>query len=191
GKDLGVRTWPPGAWKMGGGTVWGWIAYDPDLNLVYYGTANAGPWNSEQRPGDNKWTCTLFARNPDNGHAIWADQLTPHDEFDYDAVNEQILLNIPFKGQTRKVLLHPDRNGYLYEIDRTTGEILSADQYGSPVNTSSGVNLKTGYPIKNPDKSTKGKLGTTVHDICPTASGAKRLDAVCLLAAHASNVYSA
>jgi glucose dehydrogenase len=73
GKDLGVKSWPPGAWKIGGGTFWGWLAYDPDLNLIYYGTANAGPWNSEQRPGDNKWTCTLFARDPDNGHAKWAE----------------------------------------------------------------------------------------------------------------------
>ena len=173
GKDLGIKTWPPGAWKIGGGTFWGWIAYDPDLNLIYYGTANAGPWNAEQRPGDNKWTCTLFARNPDNGHAIWADQLTQHDEFDYDAINEQILLNVPFQGKMRKVLLHPDRNGYLYEIDRATGEILSADNYGSAVNASKGVDLKTGKLIKNPEKSTSGKLGMTVKDVCPTASGAK------------------
>jgi lanthanide-dependent methanol dehydrogenase len=69
GKDLGVSTWPPDAWKIGGGTVWGWISYDPELNLIYFGTGNPGPWNPDQRPGDNKWTAAMFARNPDNGQA--------------------------------------------------------------------------------------------------------------------------
>jgi len=71
--------------------MWGWIAYDPDLNLIYYGTGNPGPWNQEQRPGDNKWTTTLFARDPDTGEAKWALQYNPHDEHDYDGINEQIL----------------------------------------------------------------------------------------------------
>jgi PQQ-dependent dehydrogenase (methanol/ethanol family) len=170
GQDLGVRTWPPEAWKIGGGTVWGWIAYDPELDLIFYGTANPGPWNQEQRPGDNKWTTTLFARDPDTGAAKWALQYNPHDEHDYDGVNEQILLDMTVNGQTRKVLLHPDRNGYVYNVDRTTGEIISAQPYG-PVNSTSGVDLKTGRPIVNPAKETR--LGAVVHDICPTASGAK------------------
>ena len=170
GQDLGVKTWPPEAWKIGGGPVWGWIAYDPDLNLIYYGTGNPGPWNQEQRPGDNKWTTTLFARDPDTGAAKWADQYNPHDEHDYDGINEQILLDLTVDGKPRKVLLHPDRNGYLYEIDRTTGEILSAEPYGY-INSTKGVDLKTGRPILNPEKTTK--LGSVVRDICPTASGAK------------------
>ena len=170
GKDLGISSWPPGAWKTGGGTMWGWIAYDPDLNLIYYGTANPGPWNQEQRPGDNKWTATIFARDPDTGQASWADQLNPHDEHDYDGINESILVDLPVDGKPRKVLLHPDRNGHLYEIDRTTGEIISAQPYGY-VNSTTGVDLKTGRPIMNPDKVTK--VGTVVHDICPTASGSK------------------
>jgi lanthanide-dependent methanol dehydrogenase len=170
GADLGVTTWPPEAWKIGGGTVWGWIAYDPDLNLIFYGTANPGPWNQEQRPGDNKWTTTLFARDPDTGAAKWALQYNPHDEHDYDGINEQILLDMTVNGQVRKVLLHPDRNGYLYNVDRTTGEIISAEPYGA-INSTTGVDLKTGRPIVNPAKSTR--LGVVVHDICPTASGAK------------------
>ena len=170
GNDLGVSTWPPEAWKIGGGTMWGWIAYDPDLNLIYYGTANPGPWNQEQRPGDNKWTTTLFARDPDTGAAKWALQYNPHDEHDYDGINEQILLDMTVDGKPRKVLLHPDRNGHLYVVDRTNGEILSAEPYGF-VNSTKGVDLKTGRPIINPEKETK--LGTVVHDICPTASGAK------------------
>jgi len=170
GKDLGVTTWPPGAWKIGGGTVWGWIAYDPDLNLIYYGTANPGPWNQEQRPGDNLWTTTIFARDPDTGAAKWAYQMNPHDEHDYDGINEIILLDMPVAGKMRKVLVHPDRNSYLYVIDRTTGELISADAYG-PLNSYTGVDMKTGRPIVNPAKTTK--VGTVVHDICPTASGGK------------------
>lgn len=170
GKDLGVKTWPPDAWKIGGGTVWGWIAYDPDLNLIYYGSANPGPWNADQRPGDNKWTNTIFARDPDTGAAKWAYQNVPHDEDDYDSINEQILLDLPVNGKERKILFRPERNGYIYEIDRTTGEVLSADPY-TTVNSTSGIDLKTGRPIVVQDKAPK--LGKTVNDICPTASGAK------------------
>jgi lanthanide-dependent methanol dehydrogenase len=170
GKDLGVKTWPPEAWKIGGGTAWGWITYDAELNLVYTGIANPGPWNASQRPGDNKWTAGIFARDPATGAARWYYQYTPHDTHDYDGVNEQLLLDMPFGGTMRKVLIHIDRNGYVYVLDRTNGEVLSADPYG-PVNTSRGVDLKTGSLIVNPDKATK--LGTETHDICPTASGAK------------------
>jgi len=170
GKDLGVSTWPPDAWKIGGGSMWGWIAYDPDLNLIFYGVANPGPWNNEQRPGDNKWTDGLFARDADTGAAKWFYQMNPHDEHDYDGINENVLLDVPFQGRTRKVLLHPDRNGFLYMIDRENGEVLSADVFG-PTNSITGVDLKTGRPTVNEDKNTP--VGKTVHDICPTASGAK------------------
>ena len=112
GKDLGVSSWPPGAWKIGGGTVWGWISYDPQLDLIYYGTANPGPWNAEQRPGDNKWTAGMFARDPDTGQARWFYQFSPHDLFDYDAVNESLLLELPINGTRRKVLVRPERNGF-------------------------------------------------------------------------------
>ncbi|HZP65483.1 MAG TPA: methanol/ethanol family PQQ-dependent dehydrogenase [Rudaea sp.] len=170
GKDLGVTTWPPDAWKIGGGTTWGWISYDPDLNLVYVGIANPGPWNHEQRPGDNKWTAGIFARDADTGAAKWFYQMTPHDEHDYDGVNENVLLDMPVQGAMRKVLVHPDRNGYLYVIDRGTGEVIRADAYG-PVNTITGIDFKTGRPTLNPAKETK--LGQVVRDICPTAAGAK------------------
>jgi glucose dehydrogenase len=77
GKDLGVKTWPADKWKIGGGPMWGWISYDPKLNHIYYGTGNPGPWNANQREGDNKWTATIFARDPDDGHAAWAVQVGP------------------------------------------------------------------------------------------------------------------
>jgi PQQ-dependent dehydrogenase (methanol/ethanol family) len=170
GKDLGVSTWPPDAWKIGGGSAWGWESFDPDLNLLYSGIANPGPWNQEQRPGDNKWTCGIFARDIDTGQARWFYQMNPHDTHDYDGVNEMVLLDMTVDGRTRKVLVHPDRNGYLYVLDRETGEVISAKNY-APVNTITSVDLKSGRPVINEEKSTK--LGQTVSDICPTASGAK------------------
>ena len=170
GKDLGTSTWPPDMWKIGGGTMWGWISYDPALDLIFYGTANPGPWNADVRPGDNKWTTTLFARRPETGEAVWGYQITPHDLHDYDGINEQILIDLPIKGTTRKVLVRPERNGYVYVMDRTTGEVLSADPYGF-VNSSAGVDLKTGQLIVNPDKAPK--VGQVVREICPAAPGMK------------------
>jgi PQQ-dependent dehydrogenase (methanol/ethanol family) len=170
GKDLGVSTWPPDGWKTGGGTVWGWISYDPSLNLVYYGTGNPGPWNSEQRPGDNKWTSGIFARDLDTGEAVWAYQWSPHDLWDYDGINEQILIDLPLNGQTRKVLVRPERNGYIYVLDRTTGEVISADQFVH-VTSTLGVDLKSGRPIENPQK--KPAMGIVTREVCPAAPGAK------------------
>jgi PQQ-dependent dehydrogenase (methanol/ethanol family) len=170
GKDLGVTTWPADAWKIGGGTVWGWITYDPQLDLIYYGTANPGPWNPEQRPGDNKWTSVLFARRPATGEAIWAYQKSPHDLHDYDGVNESVLVDLPWQGQMRKVLLHPDRNGYLYMIDRTNGQVLSANPFVH-VTTSLGVDLQTGALRYNPEKD--ARPGEVTRSICPASPGAK------------------
>lgn len=107
GKDLGVSTWPPDAWKIGGGTMWGWFSYDPDLNLIYYGTSNPGPWNANQRPGDNLWSTTLFARDPESGAAHWAYQFNPHDLWDHDEIQEDVLVDLDVGGKPRKVLLHP------------------------------------------------------------------------------------
>ncbi|HYG25995.1 MAG TPA: PQQ-binding-like beta-propeller repeat protein, partial [Caulobacteraceae bacterium] len=158
------------AWKIGGGTVWGWISYDPELDLIYYGTGNPGPWNPEQRPGDNKWTAGIFARDPDTGQARWFYQFTPHDMHDYDAVNENVLLDLPIGGTTRKVILRPERNGYMYLLDRATGEVLSADPYVY-VNSSEGVDLQTGRLKVNIDK--KPTVGKVTRHICPSANGAK------------------
>jgi lanthanide-dependent methanol dehydrogenase len=170
GKDLGLSTWPPEAWKTGGGTVWGWISFDPETNLIYYGTANPGPWNAEQRPGDNKWTAGMFARDVDTGQARWFYQFSPHDLYDYDAINENILVDLPIAGVQRKVIVRPERNGYLYVLDRASGEVLSADAF-SPVNAILGVDLKTGRPHFNPAK--QPQMGKVIRDICPTAPGAK------------------
>ncbi|TIN48654.1 MAG: PQQ-dependent dehydrogenase, methanol/ethanol family [Mesorhizobium sp.] len=170
GNDLGVTSWPPEAWKIGGGNVWGWISYDPDLDLIFHGTGNPGPWNPDLRPGDNKWTSGIFARDPDTGAAKWFYQWTPHDLHDYDGINEQVLLDMTWQGKPRKVLVRPERNGYVYLLDRTSGEVLSAVPFG-PVNSSKGVDLKTGRLIVNPEKETS--TGKVVRNICPTASGLK------------------
>jgi PQQ-dependent dehydrogenase (methanol/ethanol family) len=170
GTDLGVRSWPGEAWKIGGGGVWGWLSFDPALNLIYYGTANPGPWNADQRPGDNYWTAGIFARDPDTGDAVWFVPTSPHDLFDYDSVNELILLDLPIGGQTRKVVVRPERNGFMYVIDRQTGQVLSADMYG-PVTSYTGFDLKKGRPIENPAKHPE--TGKIVREICPAAPGLK------------------
>lgn len=170
GQDLGVRTWPAEAWKIGGGTAWGWISYDPELDLIYYGTGNPGPWNPDQRPGDNKWTSGIFARDPDTGQARWFYQWNPHDLHDYDGINENILLDLNVDGRPRKVLVRPERNGYIYVLDRTTGEVLSADPFAH-ITSSKGVDLKSGRLNVAPDKTPH--MGKVVRDICPAAPGAK------------------
>ncbi len=170
GKDLGVTTWPPQAWKMGGGTVWGWISYDPALDLIYHGTGNPGPWNPEQRPGDNKWTAGVFAREPDTGEARWFYQWSPHDLYDYDGVNESIVVDLEWEGRARQVLLHAERNGYVYVLDRATGEVLAADAFAY-ITTSTHVDLKTGRLAAAPGK--EPKVGEIIRDIAPASPGAK------------------
>jgi lanthanide-dependent methanol dehydrogenase len=146
---------------------------DPELDLIYYGTGNPGVWNPEMRPGDNKWTCGIFARNPDTGQARWFYQWTPHDEFDHDGVNEQILLDLKVDGPNRparKVLVRVERNGYVYVMDRASGEVLSATPFVR-ITSSKGVDLKTGRLIPNEEK--KPTLGKVVRDITPAPPGAK------------------
>jgi PQQ-dependent dehydrogenase (methanol/ethanol family) len=170
GKDLGKSTWPGDAWKIGGGTVWGFVSYDPALDLVYYGTANPGPWNAAQRPGDNKWTSGIFARDAKTGQARWFYQTSPHDLHDYDGINENILVDVAIGGTTHHALVHPDRNGYVYVMDRQSGQVLSATPY-VPITTSTGVDVDTGRIAWSPDKNPEP--GKTVRDICPASPGGK------------------
>jgi PQQ-dependent dehydrogenase (methanol/ethanol family) len=165
-----VETWKGDEWKRGGGTTWGWYSYDPELDLFYYGTGNPGSWNPDQRPGDNKYSMTIFARNPDTGKAAWAYQKTPHDAWDYDGVNENVLVDITMNGAPRKVLVNFDRNGFSYVLDRKTGELLQANAFAE-VNWATSIDLKTGLPVENPEKRTSASKN--VKDICPSAMGAK------------------
>jgi PQQ-dependent dehydrogenase (methanol/ethanol family) len=170
GTDMGVKSWRGQQYKIGGATVWGWITYDPQLDLIYYGTSNPGVWNPDMRPGDNLWATTMFARDPETGEAHWAFDMTPHDEWDYDGVNENIVADIPINGQPRKVVVNLGRNGFGLTVDRTTGELLVAQTY-KPTNWATGYDMKTGRPIRDSTKAThQGRLTTNV---CPSSTGAK------------------
>jgi PQQ-dependent dehydrogenase (methanol/ethanol family) len=172
GTDLGVSSWAGDQWKRGGGNVWGWISYDPQLNLIYYGTGNPGVWNPDLRPGDNKWSCAVIARDPDDGHAVWANQLVPHDHHDYDEIMENVLVDMDWgKHKLRKLLFHPGRTGFMYVLDRETGELLSAEKFAASTNWASGYDLQTGLPIE--DKSKQTGTGRIVQDICPSSTGGK------------------
>jgi lanthanide-dependent methanol dehydrogenase len=179
GKDSSLKTWQGDQWKIGGGCTWGWISYDPQLNLVYYGSGNPSTWNPAQRPGDNKWSMTVWARNPDTGVAKWVYQMTPHDEWDYDGVNEMILTDQQINGTTRKLLTHFDRNGLGYTLDRDTGELLVAQKYDPAVNWTTGVDMDKNSPnYGRPSVVTKysTQAGGEDHNttgICPAALGSK------------------
>jgi PQQ-dependent dehydrogenase (methanol/ethanol family) len=174
GKDSSLKTWKGDQWKTGGGTTWGWYSYDKALNLMYYGSGNPSTWNPSQRPGDNKWSMTVFARDVDTGMAKWVYQMTPFDEWDFDGVNEMILADINVKGKPTKALVHFDRNGFGYTLDRTNGALLVAEKFDPAVNWATNVDMKTGRPqvVKQystaqngPDVNTKG--------VCPAALGSK------------------
>ena len=174
GKNSSVATWQGDQWKIGGGGTWGWYSYDPKLNLVYYGTGNPSTWNPHQRPGDNKWSMSIIARNPDTGVAKWVYQMTPHDEWDYDGVNEMILADIDVMGKPTKALVHFDRNGFAYTLDRETGALLVAEKYDPAVNWATKIDIATGRPVlvdqygpgvQGADHNTKG--------VCPAALGSK------------------
>ena len=174
GVDSGTATWEGDQWKIGGGTTWGWFSYDPDLNLMYYGTGNPSTWNPVQRPGDNRWTMTIFARDVDTGMTKWVYQMTPHDEWDYDGINENILADQEINGEMRKTLVHFDRNGFGYTLDRETGELLVAEKYDPAVNWATHVDMKTGRPQVVAEYSTH-QNGEDVNseNICPAALGSK------------------
>jgi alcohol dehydrogenase (cytochrome c) len=174
GKDSSISTWKGDQWKTGGGGTWGWISYDPSLDLIYYGSGNPSTWNPTQRPGDNKWSMTIFARSPETGVAKWVFQMTPHDEWDYDGINEMVLADIDVKGKPTKALVHFDRNGFGYTLDRTNGALLVAEKYDPAVNWATHVDMTTGRPEVVAKYSTdKGGEDHNTKGICPAALGSK------------------
>jgi PQQ-dependent dehydrogenase (methanol/ethanol family) len=179
GANSSIDSWEGDQWQVGGGTTWGWYSYDPELDLFYYGSGNPGTWNPSQRPGDNKWSMTLMARDPDDGMAKWFYQMTPHDEWDFDGVNENILVDQQIEGQDRKLLVHFDRNGIGYTLDRETGELLVAEKYDPTVNWTTGVDMDPnsetfGRPAVVAQYSTEAN-GEDVNStgVCPAALGTK------------------
>jgi PQQ-dependent dehydrogenase (methanol/ethanol family) len=178
GKDSSLKTWQGDQWKIGGGTTWGWTSYDAEANLIYYGSGNPSTWNPVQRPGDNKWSMTIWARDADTGAAKWVYQMTPHDEWDYDGINEMTLIDLPMKDKDgkehSKLLTHFDRNGFGYTLDRMTGELLVAEKFDKMVNWASHVDPKTGRPQVVSQYSTQaGGEDHNQKGICPSAMGAK------------------
>jgi lanthanide-dependent methanol dehydrogenase len=169
GADLALHSWSKDSWKAGGGPVWGWISYDRELDLFYYGTGNPSPYNSEQREGDNKWTCSVLARRPSDGSLVWAYQFTPHDNWDYDANATMILADVNVGGRPRKALVTFNKNGFQYTLDRATGELLAAHSYVQ-VTWAKGVDLKTGRPMVDPTRLTGASKGN-VKDVCPSLEG--------------------
>lgn len=174
GKDSSISTWKGDQWKIGGGTTWGWYAYDPKLNLMYYGSGNPSTWNPTQRPGDNKWSMSLWARNADTGAVKWVYQMTPHDEWDYDGINEVVLVDQQIGDKNRKTIVHFDRNGFGYTLDRVTGELLVAEKFDKAVNWATHVDMKTGRPQVVAEYSTE-QNGEDVNSegVCPAALGSK------------------
>ncbi len=174
GKDSSLSTWQGDQWKIGGGTTWGWYSYDPDLNLIYYGTGNPSTWNPVVRPGDNKWSMTIMARDADTGMAKWVYQMTPHDEWDYDGVNEIQLVKTKLGGKDIKALVHFDRNGFSYTMNAENGEVLLAQKYDPAVNWASHVDMKTGRPVVVDQYSThKNGADVNTKGVCPAALGSK------------------
>ncbi len=179
GKDSSLKTWQGDQWKTGGGSTWGWYSYDPKTNLMFYGTGNPSTWNPKQRPGDNKWSMTIFARDVDTGKAKWVYQMTPHDEWDFDGINEMILTEQTVDGKKQPLLTHFDRNGFGYTLNRDTGELLVAEKYDPVVNWATKVDMdkssKTyGRPLVVSKYSTE-QNGEDVNSqgICPAALGTK------------------
>jgi len=185
GKNSSLKTWNGDQWKIGGGSTWGYMAFDPELNLIYYGTGNPSTWNPAQRAGpdgkpiDQKWSMTMFARDVDTGVAKWAYQMTPFDEWDYDGINEPILAELDFGGTKRKTATHFDRNGFGYTWDRTTGELLVAQKYDPVVNWSTGVDMDKNSPTYGRPAVVKkystfaGGADHNTKGICPAALGSK------------------
>ncbi|MGD9935668.1 MAG: PQQ-binding-like beta-propeller repeat protein, partial [Dehalococcoidia bacterium] len=185
GTDIGVTSYPTtndGEWKIGGGSYWAWGSYDPELKMVFWSTGNPGHWSPSYRCGDkthdecntgkwdNKWSMTIFARKVETGEVVWAYQMTPFDQWDYDGVNENILTDMDVDGKKVKALTHFDRNGFAYVLNRVDGTLLRANKFVT-VDWAEKVDLKTGRPIKVREHS-PFEVGRNTP-ACPSAMGGK------------------
>jgi quinohemoprotein ethanol dehydrogenase len=167
-----AATWSTEGMKMGGGgTVWDGMAYDPDANLFYVGTGNAGPWPQDARKQgkdkENLYTASVLAVNPDTGKLAWYFQMVPGDEWDFDSVQQLLLADVVIKGQPRKVIMQANKNGFYYVIDRVTGKFISGQPFAQ-VTWARGLNEETGKPIVNPESY----YGTQTIPIAPGPGGA-------------------
>ncbi len=176
--EPGGDTWKGDSYKRGGGNMWYVGSYDPALNLVYYGTSNASPWDGAIRGPDssnygkfvNSGSASTLAFNADTGKKVWEYQSTPHDVWDYDGVSELVLEDMKIDGKMRKVAMKADRNGFFYVIDREDGELISADKFVY-VNWAKKIDMETGRPVEDPAK--RPTRNHKAENICPHLVGAK------------------
>src|SRR6266404_4971517 len=176
--EPGSETWKGDSWKTGGGAAWAIGSYDPEQNLIFYGTSNPGPWNASVRGPDksdygrftNLYTSASVALDGDTGKIAWHYQSTPHDAWDYDGVNELLVADLTIDGQKTPVVLKGDRNGFLYVINRKSGALISAKAF-EYINWATGVDLSTGRPVENPEM--RPRQGYRAKGVCPAAIGAK------------------
>lgn len=173
--EKGGDTWKPGRHEFGGAPTWLTGTYDPELDLVYWGTGNGGPWNPASRGGDSLYICSVLAIRPSTGEIVWYYQFSPGDPYDYDGTNELVLADLPIDGKTTKVLMQANRNGYFYVLDRTNGKLLKADPFARKINWASGIDLKTGRPVDTPmtAKVRTTEQATDFVDVWPSAFGGK------------------
>ena len=165
--EFGSNSWLGDSYLHGGGTTWMPGTYDPQLNTLFWGTSNPAPdFEGSTRPGDDLYTDCVLALDPDTGKLKWYFQFTPHDLFDYDATETPVLLDLVYKGAPRKLLVQANRNGYIYVLDRTNGEFLSAVPFVEKLNWAKGIDGK-GRPIRTDLKPTP-----TGTKICPGYTGA-------------------
>ena len=170
--EPGNDTWPGDTWKNGGGSTWTTGAYDPELNLVYWNTGNAGPWNCQVRKGDNKWTAATIAIDADSGDIEWGFQYTPWDCWDYDAVSTPLLADLTLgDAGPVKALFHHDKNGFFYALDRTNGKFIYGEPIVPGINWAFGLDPQTGRPAVNPDMVAESG-GPEVGPIIPSLEGA-------------------
>jgi alcohol dehydrogenase (cytochrome c) len=165
--EFGAESWPGKLYLHGGGTTWMPGTYDPALNTIYWGTSNPAPdFDGKPRPGDDLYTDCVLALDADTGKLKWYFQFTPHDLFDYDAVETPVLIDATFKGEARKLLVQADRNGYVYVLDRTNGKFLAATAFVEKLNWAKGID-EHGRPIRTGIEPTPAG-----SRICPGYSGA-------------------
>ena len=170
--EPGNDTWPGDTWKNGGGSTWTTGAYDPELNLVYWNTGNAAPWNCHVRKGDNKWTAATIAIDADSGDIEWGFQYTPWDCWDYDAVSTPLLADLVLgDAGPVKALFHHDKNGFFYALDRTNGKFIYGEPIVPGINWAFGLDPQTGRPKVNPDMVAESG-GPEVGPIIPSLEGA-------------------
>ena len=170
--EPGADSWPGDTGKHGGGSTWITGSYDPDLKTVYWGVGNAGPWNAMMRaPGDNLYTASVLALDPQTGKIKWHFQFSPNDMYDFDSVADMVLATINVEGKPRKVLLNANRNGFFYVIDRTDGKFIAANQFVKTLNWATGID-KNGRPMES-DLTKKVRATEQTAEIWPSVWGGK------------------